>query len=158
MNGIKHWKDWIHPIATVMGAWGGFPKPPKVFLELTRFELFRWFLVFILAYQGGAEEDIRQALIITVMFYLVTKLLNLRDVVSDIDYNETAVVRYRQLPPATQQQQAARDASAEVQAAQAAAREAAAAAAEEARAAAEAEQAEQAREAATEAFFGGYYV
>jgi hypothetical protein len=153
MNGVKHWKDWLHPIATVMGAWGGFPKPPKVFLELTRFELFRWFLVFILAYQGGAEEDIRQALIITVIFYLITKLLDLRDVVSNVSYTDSAVVRYQELPPATQQQQEARAESAEVQAAQAAAREAAAAAAAEAAAQAEAES-----QAQAEAFYGGYYI
>ena len=134
MNGIKHWKDWLHPIATVMGAWGGFPKPPKVFLELTRFELFRWFLVFVLAYQGGAEEDIRQALAITVIFYLVTKLLDLRDVVSDLNYGETAVIRYRKLPPAAEQQQDAREASAEIQEEQAQA------------------------ESQTEQFFGGYYI
>ena len=54
---VNSWKDWLHPIATVLGAWGGFPKPPRVFLELTKYELFRWFLVFVLAYQGGADEE-----------------------------------------------------------------------------------------------------
>lgn len=83
IRGIKHWKDWLHPIATVVGAWGGFPKPPEIFLELTKYELFRWFLVFVLAYQGGADEDLRQALIITVVFYLTTKLLNLREIVGN---------------------------------------------------------------------------
>ena len=79
MQGFKYWKDWLHPVATVLGAWGGFPQPPKIFLRLSRYELFQWFLVFALAYQGGAEEQIQQALIITVVFYLISKLLDLKE-------------------------------------------------------------------------------
>lgn len=149
MNGIKRWKDWLHPIATVLGAWGGFPKPPKIFLELTRFELFRWFLVFTLAYQGGAEEDVRQALIITVIFYLITKLLDLRDVVSDVAYSDSAVIRHQDIRASANllAQKDARAASAEVQAVQTAAHEVST---DEAQAEAQAQ--------AAEAFYGGYYL
>lgn len=131
MNGIKHWKDWLHPIATVLGAWGGFPKPPKIFLELTKFELVRWFLVFILAYQGGAEEDIRQALIITVIFYLSTKLLDLRDVVNEEN------IKYQEIVAPVITQEQAKQQSAQIQEAQA--------------------QAAQDAQAKNEQFYGGYY-
>ena len=113
MNGIKHWKDWLHPIATVMGAWGGFPKPPKMFLELTKFELFRWFLVFTLAYQGGADEEVKQALIITIIFYLITKLLDLRDVVGEGVASRDEILRYQEMSP-LETQQKAREESAKI--------------------------------------------
>ena len=149
MNSIKHWKDWLHPVATVMGAWGGFPKPPKLFLELTRFEIFRWFLVFILAYQGGAEEDIKGALLITVVFYLTTKLLDLRDVVNDVAYSETEVMRFRPKNKQQLEQQQQLEQSSDIQDAQAAAKIAAADAAA---------QVVQNSESTPEAFFGGYYI
>lgn len=144
MQGFKYWKDWLHPVATVMGAWGGFPKPPEAFLALTKYELFQWFLVFVLAYQGGAEEDIRQALIITVIFYLVTKLLDLRDV----SPQHHGMLPAPPISNADAQQIALEDA-AKVQAAQAAATQAAQAAAAQATTKAEAQ---------AEAFFGGYYI
>ena len=75
---VMNWTDWIHASATVIGAWGGFPKPPKLFLDLTKFEIFQWFL---LAYQGGAGEDIRAAVIITVGLYLVSKILSLKELI-----------------------------------------------------------------------------
>lgn len=157
ITGIKNWKDWLHPVATVLGAWGGFPRPPKIFLELTKYELFRWFLIFVLAYQGGADEDLKQALIITTIFYLITKLLDLRDVVNDVSGAED------QKKSNLLAQKDAREQSAAIQAAQTAARQAASAAAIEATEAAGADaaaaQAAGADAAAkTEAFFGGYYV
>jgi len=142
MSGFKYWVNWLHPIATVMGAWGGFPKPPQVFLNLTKFELFRWFLVFILAYQGGAGQDIKIALMVTVSLYLITKLFELRDVTSELQsVSKTSV-----------QQEIQREESAAVQVAQLAAREAAAKAAAEATAQV-AQNAEK-----SETFFGGYYM
>lgn len=93
IQGIKNWSDWIHPLATVMGAWGGFPKPPKIFLKLTQYELFKWFLVFTLAYQGGAREDIKQALIITVVFFLIAKILDFQDVIAtDIEHESASSI------------------------------------------------------------------
>jgi len=71
------WKDILHPIATVVGAWGGFPKPPIFFKKLAQYEIFQWFLVFLLAYQGGADEDLAQAFAVTIGLYLITKILKL---------------------------------------------------------------------------------
>ena len=49
-------KNYIHPIATVLIAWAiaanGFPQPPQLFKNLVQNELFQYFLVFVLVYQG----------------------------------------------------------------------------------------------------------
>jgi hypothetical protein len=39
--------------ATGMGAFGGFPTPPKIFQDWLRNPYFQWFLVFVLIWQGG---------------------------------------------------------------------------------------------------------
>lgn len=64
----------ILALATVLGAWGGFPDPPQFFKDLTKYQLFKYYLVFVLLYQGGAGQDITLALLITVVFYIVTKV------------------------------------------------------------------------------------
>ena len=43
-----------------MGAFGGFPTPPKLFIQLFNITGFRWFALFLLIWQGaggGAEGD-----------------------------------------------------------------------------------------------------
>jgi len=57
--------------ATLIGAFGGFPEPPKVFINLTKYTIVQWLLVFILAYQGGAGQDISFAVGATVFTFLV---------------------------------------------------------------------------------------
>ena len=44
-------------LATLLGAFGGFPTPPKVFAKAARYQVVQWGLVFVLAYQGGAGQD-----------------------------------------------------------------------------------------------------
>lgn len=87
------WKEIIHPLATVIGAWGGFPEPPKFFKRLARNELFQYFLVFALVYQGGGGEDIATSLMVTVGLYLMTKILNLRTLVGDLEDQAHAMVK-----------------------------------------------------------------
>lgn len=84
------WKEIVHPLATVVGAWGGFPEPPHFFKRLAQNELFQYFLVFLLVYQGGGSEDIATSLMVTVGLYLVTKILNLRTLVGDLEKRATA--------------------------------------------------------------------
>ena len=103
-TGLKNWKIWLHPFATVLGAWGGFPQPPKFFIQLSQYELFRWFLVFVLAYQGGAEEDVQRALLITVVFYLVAKLLDLRELVAQSAYEAPPTLKVKENNVAAQQE------------------------------------------------------
>ena len=83
------WKDIIHPMATVLGAWGGFPPPPKIFQQLVKNELVQYLLVFLLTYQGGGNEDIALSLMVTVGLYLVTKILNLRSFIGDLQTQPT---------------------------------------------------------------------
>jgi hypothetical protein len=61
--------------ATLVGAFGGFPEPPMFFKQLTQNELFRWFLVFVLVYQGGSGQNIKLAAMLTVAAFAVVKML-----------------------------------------------------------------------------------
>lgn len=57
--------------ATIVGAFGGFPQPPKAFVNLTKYSIVQWLLVFVLAYQGGAGQDIPFAVGATVVTFLL---------------------------------------------------------------------------------------
>ena len=75
----------ILPLATAIGVWGGFPKPPEIFMKLARNELFQYLLVFIWIYQSyGSKQDIQTALIATVVLFLVTKFLDLRKILDSV--------------------------------------------------------------------------
>jgi len=62
-------------VATLLGAFGGFPAPPKVFNQLAQNELVQWALVFTLLWQGGAGQDTRVALTVTVLAFVVHRFL-----------------------------------------------------------------------------------
>ena len=68
-------KQLILPLATAIGAYGGFPNPPRVFSELTQNELVRWALVWVLIYQGGSGQDSKLALLITALMYAIHKAI-----------------------------------------------------------------------------------
>lgn len=75
-------KNYIHPLATVLIAWAiaanGFPQPPQMFRNLVQNELFQYFLVFVLVYQGGGRQDLGMSLMVTVGLFLLSKILDLR--------------------------------------------------------------------------------
>jgi hypothetical protein len=59
-------------ISTLLGAFGGFPQPPKAFQTLASYQVVQWGLVFVLAYQGGAGQDpvlAAAATLITLVLY-----------------------------------------------------------------------------------------
>ena len=60
-------------LATVLGAFGGFPEPPKIFKTLTEYEIVQWALVAVLAYQGGAGENIFLSGLVTAVIYILYK-------------------------------------------------------------------------------------
>jgi len=62
--------------ATAIGAFGGFPAPPKMFNELVKNEIVQWGLVFVLCYQGGAGQNIELAALATIVLYIIKKVLN----------------------------------------------------------------------------------
>ena len=64
----------IGVMATIIGAFGGFPQPPQAFLNLTKHEPIQWFLVFVLAYQGGHDPVL--AVIATVVTFVIYKVMH----------------------------------------------------------------------------------
>ena len=67
-------KELVLASATAIGAFGGFPQPPKVFTDLVQSnELFRYLLLFILIWQGGAGQDHKLAALITAAMYAIIK-------------------------------------------------------------------------------------
>lgn len=57
--------------STVLAATGSLPTPPQTFRKVAQYPLVQWFLVFVLAYQSGAVEDIVSAIVATILTYLL---------------------------------------------------------------------------------------
>ena len=72
-------KPLILPIVTAIGAFGGFPQPPKVFGRLIKYEPVQYFLLFCLIWQGGAEQDWKLALKVTLVLYIIVTLGHIYD-------------------------------------------------------------------------------
>ena len=64
--------------ATLIGAFGGFPEPPRQFTELARNEWFRWLMVAVLVFQGAGGQDPRLAAVVTAIGYATYKFLERR--------------------------------------------------------------------------------
>ena len=69
-------------LGTGIGAFGGFPNPPKVFVQLTQNELVKWLLLFVLIWQGGGgggaftSQAFNLSMYVTVLMYLLVKVLD----------------------------------------------------------------------------------
>ena len=69
-------KDIILAFATGIMSYGGFPKPPPVIEELIKkYSIIQWTLLFILIWQGGANQDHNLALLITATIFSLKKAL-----------------------------------------------------------------------------------
>lgn len=76
LNLGKYFKgSFLLAMATLIGAFGGFPSPPKTFLKLTNYEPFQWLLVFVLVYQGGSGADVKIAAEITFVGFILYKII-----------------------------------------------------------------------------------
>lgn len=75
LNDLMKYSFWklVLVVATIVGAFGGFPEPPKTFQKLTSYPLVQWGLVFVLAYQGGAGEDPKLAAMVTAGAFILYK-------------------------------------------------------------------------------------
>lgn len=62
-------------IATAIGSFGGFPKPPKIFMRLAKYELFKWLMMFILILQGGGGFDVKTSLLGTILVFVFYKVV-----------------------------------------------------------------------------------
>lgn len=71
MERFTEWTLWkfVVAFATMIGAFGGFPQPPRSFQWLASWQVFQWFVVFVLLYQGGTGEDAILAALITLLTY-----------------------------------------------------------------------------------------
>lgn len=67
-------KQLLLPLATAVGAFGGFPKAPAFFSELTNNEVGRYLVLFILIWQGGAGQDMKLALMVTALMYVLSQV------------------------------------------------------------------------------------
>ena len=117
---LKSMQDWLLPLVIMLGMAGGFPQPPAIFFALTQFELYRWALVFFLVY-GLGNQDVQNALIVTISFYLASKLLALRDAVQAASMMGAAAPTAQVVHHTDAEAAAAQAAAAEAAAAQAAA-------------------------------------
>lgn len=66
----------ILAIATGLGAWGGFPAPPRAFNRFVTNELVQYALVFVLLMQGGAGKNYKLAGLVTGIMYALHKILD----------------------------------------------------------------------------------
>ena len=69
------WKV-ILAVCTGLGAWGGFPVPPRAFNSLVESELVQYGLVWVLLWQGGSGENWKLASLITSIMYVLHRLLD----------------------------------------------------------------------------------
>ena len=78
MFGLEQYTQhqYILTIATLLGAFGGFPDAPEVFKKITKNELVQWVLVFVLLYQGGSGQDMKLATTVTIIAYLLHKYIS----------------------------------------------------------------------------------
>ena len=60
-------------IATAIGSFGGFPEPPQIFMDMAKYEPFKWLMMFVLILQGGGGFDIKNSLIGTALVFAVYK-------------------------------------------------------------------------------------
>jgi hypothetical protein len=65
------------PLATAVGAFGGFPAAPKVFQDLAANMWFQWLMVFVLVWQGGSGQNATVAAVATVVLFLVAQVLDM---------------------------------------------------------------------------------
>jgi hypothetical protein len=66
----------ILAVATGLGAWGGFPAPPRGFNRFVTNEYVQYALVFVLLMQGGAGKNYKLAGLITGVMYVLHKILD----------------------------------------------------------------------------------
>ena len=69
-------KAWALALATALGAWGGFPAPPKAFSDfIAKNPWLPWVLVGVLVWQGGGVQEWHTAVIAALILWAVGKLI-----------------------------------------------------------------------------------
>ena len=68
---------WSMAIATALGAYGGFPKAPKWWTDLSRFKVFNFFVLWLLVYSKTNGNDYLWSFVIAMIIYLLMNFLTL---------------------------------------------------------------------------------
>jgi hypothetical protein len=63
------------PLGTAMGAFGGFPPAPPIWAKLSAHPAFQFFALYVLVWQGGAQQDVQTALLTTAIVFGILMLL-----------------------------------------------------------------------------------
>ena len=61
-------------LLTGIGAYGGFPTPPKWFQKMSKFRGFQFIVLWILVFQGGGGESILLTSIVSIVIYLIMEI------------------------------------------------------------------------------------
>lgn len=70
-------QKYMLPLATAVGAWGGFPDPPRIVTEtLFKHKWIQYLMLFVLIWQGGSNQDAMVAGVATAIMFIVKKALN----------------------------------------------------------------------------------
>lgn len=64
-------------LATMIGAFGGFPEPPHAFSALAQYQVFQWGLLFVLIFQGGGGADPLLSAMVTGATFLLYKAVRM---------------------------------------------------------------------------------
>jgi len=62
-------------LMTAIGAFGGFPQPPRQFNEMVRDETFQYLMLWVLIYQGGGSQDPKLTTLTTVLVYAMVQMM-----------------------------------------------------------------------------------
>lgn len=65
----------VLPMLTLIGAWGGFPEPPKSFKKITQNRFFQYFFLWVLVMQGGASADADLSLVAVLIFVFISEII-----------------------------------------------------------------------------------
>ena len=58
-------------ILTGLGAYGGFPQPPRWFVKLSLYRLFNFIILWVLIFQGGGGQSPRLTTVVAISIYLI---------------------------------------------------------------------------------------
>lgn len=86
----------ILPMLTLLGAWGGFPPPPKMFEGIAKWRPFQYFFLWVLVMQGGASVDPGLSLLSVLIFVAITEIIKLVEAATGKD--KFTNVRYTHPP------------------------------------------------------------
>jgi hypothetical protein len=65
---------WQLAIATALGAYGGFPTPPKWWVAITSSIVGQYLALWVLIYQGGGQQDYKWTTVVCTIVFAVMSI------------------------------------------------------------------------------------